>query len=62
MQEVKDFYLREMARAGWELEGSVGDSGGKDDSIRLNYRQGEETSAIFISPEGGGLVHVTIMS
>jgi hypothetical protein len=61
VQEAKEYYLREMPPAGWELEDITGDSGGDADSIRIRYRKGEETIAVFINPAGDGLVQVLIL-
>lgn len=60
VQEVKDYYLRELPLAGWEVEDITGDSGGDSDSIRIRCRTGEETIAVFIHPSDDGRVEVLI--
>ena len=58
--EVQEFYLREMPLAGWELWYQTGDASQGETSIRLNYRKGEEQTAVFMNPAEGGLVQVSI--
>jgi hypothetical protein len=60
VQEVKDYYLRELPLAGWEVEDITGDSGGDSDSIRIRCRMGEETIAVFIHPSDDGRVEILI--
>jgi hypothetical protein len=59
--EVQEYYLREMPKAGWELENQTGDADQGDTSTRLRFRKGGEMIAIFIDPAGEGLVQVTIL-
>jgi hypothetical protein len=61
VQEVKEYYLQEMPLAGWDLEDATGDTGGDADSIRLRYRKGGESIAVFINPAETGRVQIVII-
>jgi len=61
VQEVKEYYLRELPLAGWEVENVTGDDGGNSDSIRIRCRKEGALIAVFIHPAADGRVEVTIL-
>jgi hypothetical protein len=60
VQEVKDFYLREMPRRGWEAGALLGDTGWELDTIQMRYYGPGEDFMIYISPAEYNLTQVTI--
>jgi hypothetical protein len=60
VQEVKEFYLAEMPRRGWEAGEILGDTGWELDTIQMRFYSRGEDFMIYIAPAGKGLTQVTV--